>query len=195
MSRAPGAELGIARQRIVPGMPTPALRSAIVVTLPIPDVLEAIRLRHVPVARLGVPPHVTIMSPFKPAEAIDDEVQTTVTAVAGAATPFEARFIGLGRFPGYLWAAPEPAERFHRLTEQVLDRYPDDHPFGADFTLDGWVPHLTLAVAPEGTLDELELAAIDSGAFPFHARASALDLLVETPAGGWKRLWRLPFRR
>jgi 2'-5' RNA ligase len=187
--------MGMKRQRIVPGMPTSGLRSAIVVTLRIPDALEAIRRRHLPVARSGVPAHVTIMSPFKPAEAIDDEVQAAVAGIAGAEAAFEVRFLGLGRFPGYLWAAPDPAEPFLRLTRSVVERYPDDHPFGHDFTLDAWVPHLTLAVAADEELERLERDALAADAFPFRAPASALDVLVETPGGRWRRWARLPLRR
>jgi 2'-5' RNA ligase len=169
-------------------------RSAIVVSLPIPEPLEAIRLRHVPVARLGVPAHVTIVAPFKPIGAVDAGVVDALAAIAAAERPIDVRFEGVGRFPGFLWAAPHPSRPFERLTRRVVDRYPEDHPFDDAFPIDRWIPHLTLAEGGDEELDALERAAMATGALPFEVVGAGLDVMVEEPGHRWQTVWRLPFR-
>jgi hypothetical protein len=84
-------------------------QSAIVVVVEEAEpVVGAHRLRHDPVASLGVPAHVTILYPFRPV--VDAEADDVLSAIARAIPPFEVTFARTGRFPeGVLYLSPEPS--------------------------------------------------------------------------------------
>src|SRR5439155_13409498 len=70
----------------------------------------------------GMPPHVTLLYPApRDVEAIAE--------VLVAFSAFEVVFARLDRFPGTLWLAPEPAERFQRVIEALVRRFPDHPPY------------------------------------------------------------------
>jgi hypothetical protein len=70
--------------------------------------------------------------------------------------PFGFALTRVGRFPGVLYLAPEPAGPFVRLTTECNARWPDFAPYGGAH--DQVVPHLTVAEGPEpaGLAEELE---------------------------------------
>ena len=106
-------------------------------------------------AAAGSPAHVTVLYPFLEPRAIDEAVERDLGQIAAAAEPFDLRLGRIGRFPGVVWLAPEPAAPFAALTDAVAARWPDRRPYeGAH---DRVIHHLTVADgAPDGVLVELE---------------------------------------
>ncbi|WP_086695310.1 2'-5' RNA ligase family protein [Streptomyces recifensis] len=150
--------------------------SGLIVRVPEAEPLvRAWRDRLDPSASAGVPAHVTVLFPFLDARSIDDGVCAAIGEVLGRHESFTVRFERCGRFPGVLYLDPEPDAGFRGLTEAVVERWPDNPPFGGQF--DDVVPHLTVAQGHGDDVLRDAQAALLSG-LPVTARVSAVDLLI-----------------
>ncbi len=170
--------------------------SAVVVRVPLPARLARLRARHDWAASVGVPPHVTVLFPFLPAERMTRAVRLEVAAIARLAEPFSVSFERVGQFPGVVYLQPEPAAPFSALTEAVHRAFPDFPPYGGAFEV--VIPHLTITEAVGEGVDETMLDAIAAEAargLPFRARVSGLEVLVEGDGGRWRGLWRMRLGR
>jgi 2'-5' RNA ligase len=170
-------------------------RSAIVVPIPIPAAVEAVRRREVASARAGAPAHVTLLFPFVPAAELDDVWLTRVAAVIAAEPAFEVTFTsariwepGGGAPEGVAWLDPEPAAPFVRLTEALGRAFPDFRPYGG--LHDTIVPHLTIASDDRSQLADARAAA--ASVLPFRRRVSRTILIVEGRDGRWRTRRRFP---
>lgn len=133
----------------------------------------------------GLPPHVTVLYPFLGSRRITGDVVAALHAVLGRRPAFDVEFAALGRFPGVLYLAPEPAGRFVDLTRRCVDRWPSHPPYGGRFP--EVVPHLTLAEGeePDGLAERV------AASLPLRARADEIWLMQRTPQG-WQRAERIP---
>jgi 2'-5' RNA ligase len=77
---------------------------------------------------IGIPPHVTLLFPFVPAEQVDDVVVAELRRLFAATSPFAVTFRELRRWPEMVYLAPEPPEPFARLTETIVERWPQYPP-------------------------------------------------------------------
>ncbi|MET9081989.1 2'-5' RNA ligase family protein [Streptomyces sp. NPDC004237] len=164
-------------------------QSGLIVRVPEAEPLVRVwRDRLDPSARAGVPAHVTVLFPFLDASLIDQGVCAAIGEVLDRQCSFEARFDRCRRFPGVLYLAPQPDTHFRRLTEAIVERWPENPPFGGQF--DDVVPHLTVAQGQDEAVTEKVEAALRTG-LPVVAQVSMVDLLVH---GGrrWDR--RASFR-
>ncbi|MET7383292.1 2'-5' RNA ligase family protein [Streptomyces sp. NPDC005526] len=151
-------------------------QSGLIVRVPEAEPLvRAWRDRLDPSASAGVPAHVTVLFPFLDASRIDEGVCAAIGEVVGRHQSFEARFDHCGRFPGVLYLAPEPDTGFRRLTEAIVERWPENQPFGGQF--DDVVPHLTVAQGQDEAVVEKAEADLLTG-LPVVAQVSSVDLLV-----------------
>jgi 2'-5' RNA ligase len=171
--------------------PEPLLRraeTALIIAMPeTPAVMQEIRIRHDPSARLGVPAHITIMYPFVEADLLDQDLHNRLEAVTATVPAFDFRLSEVRWFGDEMvWLAPEPAEPFRRLTTLVQDEF-GTSPYGAAY--DDVTPHLTLAdhAAPE-YMRGAEATA--SSLLPFRSRATEV-LLLEGGPTGWTEVRRL----
>jgi 2'-5' RNA ligase len=143
------------------------------------------RRRYTDDGRLGVPAHVTLLTPFVPADRIDEQVEERLGAILGRHDPFDFVLRRTARFldPPLLYLAPEPPEPFVGLTEAIAADWPEHPPYeGAHDTV---VPHLTVAQADDGVLDEI--AAELDRELPIESRAAEALLLEEGEDGYWRR--------
>ncbi|MET8586243.1 2'-5' RNA ligase family protein [Streptomyces collinus] len=154
----------------------PAGQSGLIVRVPEAEPLvREWRDRLDPSARAGVPAHVTVLFPFLDASCIDEGVCAAIGEVVGRHQPFEARFDRCGRFPGVLYLAPEPDAGFRRLTQALVERWPEYPPFGGQF--DDVVPHLTVAQGQdEAAVENAEADLLTR--LPVVVQVSSVDLLV-----------------
>jgi 2'-5' RNA ligase len=165
-----------------------ALRSALLVA--VPEAAAAVddwRERTCPDRpSIGVPPHVTILFPFAPADQLDADVTVELENLVAEVEPFDFVLREPRRFPGVLYLAPEPAEPFLALVHRVAAAYPRYPPYRGEVPLESVVPHLTVAQGDAATLDRVE--ADVHGALPISATAKALVLLeeVEPDWGRWR---------
>jgi hypothetical protein len=85
-------------------------------------------------ARLGVPAHITVLSPFVPPAHIDDAVLRRLAGIFVAVPAFEHRLVRTNWFDeDVLWLQPEDDAPFRSLTESVHREFPDYPPFGGQF--------------------------------------------------------------
>jgi 2'-5' RNA ligase len=169
-------------------MPSEGPESAVVIRLPIPSTLERIRRRWDFAASVGVPSHVTIVFPFLPPEALTPAVRAELAALAAQVQPFDVRFADVGRFPTVVYLAPQPSSPFSRLTEAVVDRFPEYPPYGGAHAV--VTPHLTITESKEAPLEGI--AAQAEAALPFSRRVTRIDVIVEGGEGRWHSRWRIP---
>jgi 2'-5' RNA ligase len=144
------------------GTSSPDARSAILI--PVPEAEAAVgpwRQRFDPVASAGVPAHITLLVPWLELRRITPAVVSSLEEALGDTKAFDfslTRAEWFGR--RVLWLAPEPADTFKLLTEQLSERF-STPPWEDEF--DEVVPHLTVARATDGE----ELAAVKDALQPF----------------------------
>ena len=157
--------------------------TALVVVVPEAQALyDAWRERWDPAP--GLPAHVTLLFPFRPAALVDDALLGELRGLFADAAAFDAEFPRVGRFEEVVWLAPEPAEPFVALTETLVARYPEHPPYG-DASFDRIVPHLTIVnrAAPQ-LLDEAARGL--AGELPIRTHAREVTLLEEGEDGVWR---------
>lgn len=171
--------------------------SALIVELP--DTEYAIgdfRRDHDPVALRGIPAHVTLIYPFRDPDSLTQDVLLKVERTIERHEPFQIRFNSIENFPNAVWLAPEPAINFQRLTQSLVNVFPDCPPYGGKHP--EYIPHMTLAQSDE-TMDVESLSAECKQAIdrrlPISARARAVSLFVSQPEGAWKRVRVFSFGR
>ncbi|HYI21334.1 MAG TPA: 2'-5' RNA ligase family protein [Candidatus Limnocylindrales bacterium] len=163
--------------------------SAIIVPVQVPVPVGRLRDRMDPSAAQGVPAHVTLLYPFKPPEALKDDVRRAVEQIVAAEPAFPFRLTAVGRWPNVVYLEPDPAEPFRRLTLALAAAFPDFPPYeGAHANV---VPHLTIAQdVPEDYLAAAQHAL--PGMLPIRDFAREAWLIGHTPEQPWHTLWRLP---
>jgi 2'-5' RNA ligase len=139
-------------------------------------------------ASLGIPAHVTLLFPFAPAEKLDEALVGELRGLFAAQPAFSVAFPRVARFPEVAWLAPEPAEPFRRLTELILDRYPDYPPY--EGIHDEVIPHLSVAQGDETLQDDVEAALTRH--LPIAADVREVVLLEEQQDGHWQARARFP---
>ncbi len=178
---------GSSGQRTLSRMAATEPVSAIVIRVPVPSGLDRLRRHWDQAARAGVPAHITILFPFVPASDLTSNGRSTLAGLARGVEPFEIVFRQVGRFPTVVYLVPEPSAPITALTDAVVARFPGYQPYGGIF--DEAVPHLTVTDDASAPLDEVATEA--KRWLPFTHRATALEVLVESPEGRWRRHWRL----
>jgi 2'-5' RNA ligase len=121
-----------------------------------------------------LPPHVTVLYPAP------GDVVALAEALAPFA-PFDVTFAHVDRFPGILWLAPEPADRFVAMTEAVASRFPAFPPYGGRYR--SIIPHLTVAAA---SLEET--AALVEPLLPLHSHVDAVVLYESAGGRHWQEI-------
>jgi 2'-5' RNA ligase len=166
-----------------------AVRSAVVVT--VPDAERAVgewRLQYTRDAPAGMPPHVSLLFPFVPAERVD-EVEQPLAGLVAAAHAFDLVFRRTARFPEVLYLDPEPTEPFLALTAAISAEWPEHPPYEGAF--DTVIPHLTVAESrDQGLLDRIAVAV--EAHLPVETRVRDASLFVEDDDRRWRELSRLP---
>jgi len=140
---------------------------------------------------IGIPPHVTLLHPFVPAETVDERILAQLRSMFAARPAFDVVLEEARRWPGMLYLAPDPPEPFVRLTEAIVERWPDYPPY--EGIHDEVIPHLTVAYGDDALLSEVE--ADVSAKLPIAATAHEAVLLVElVPFVRWETRARFPLR-
>jgi 2'-5' RNA ligase len=137
-----------------------------------------------PVARLGVPAHVTVLFPFIPASEIQGAVMVRLAALFRTVPAFTHNFVRTAWFGDeVLWLGSDAAQVFRSLTQLVWTAFPAYPPFEGQF--DDVVPHLT--IADHGARGEMQAAERTAQLhLPISADTRAVTLMVEQPSGHWE---------
>ena len=137
---------------------------------------------------MGIPPHVTLLYPFVPAEAAEGSLDG-LRELFAAAPSFAVSFRELRRWPEMAYLAPEPPEPFARLTEAIAERWPAHPPY--EGIHDVVIPHLTVAYGDDALLEEVE--ANITPKLPIEAYVTEAVLLEELePEIRWGERARFP---
>jgi 2'-5' RNA ligase len=158
--------------------------SLLVIVAEAESAVGQLRLQFDPVARLGIPAHLTILFPFMPASEIHDDVISRLAALFHRVPAFKHTFVRTAWFGDEaVWLAPEAADVFRSLTRLVWAAFPAYPPFEGQF--DDIVPHVT--IADHGALDEMQSAerAVQRH-LPISAVTRTVTLMVEQPSGRWE---------
>ena len=160
----------------MPGTSSGLHQSAVLIPVPNADsVVGRWRHEYDPVARAGVPAHITLIVPWLPPDEITradlDELDEEFSDVK--AFEFDLTHVDwFGR--RVLWVAPEPAATFRDLTHRLAARF-STPPWDDEF--DEVVPHLTVAHASDG-VELVPVAADVAGRLPLHCRAEEVWVMV-----------------
>jgi hypothetical protein len=137
-------------------------------------------------ASLGIPAHITVLSPFMPPHMISPPVLAELEQVFANFRRFHFQLAGTGWFgEETLWLAPAEPDPFRALTDGVYRAFPAFPPFEGRHT--ELIPHLT--VGHGHPVEELRAAekAIQAH-LPIEADATAVTLMTEqAPGGQWAR--------
>jgi len=146
-----------------------------------------LRERFDPSAALGVPAHITVLSPFMPPEQISEVVRATIARSLAQFAPFPFALRRVGRFPATAWLMPEPADPFIALTNALVTAFPQFPPYGGAHAR--VVPHLTVADgdAANAAIAERELGRLLKSRGSVQSTCSAVTLL-ENSSGRWEEL-------
>lgn len=165
-------------------MANPSDDTALIIPLRLPTGLEALRRQCVPDATAGLPAHATLLYPFARPDALDDAIRSGIESVVSAHAEFSCRLVGLGRWPGVLFATVEPEDPFRSLYADLLTVFPE---FPSNRGKFEFVPHVTIAVEPAVSIPE---TASDPAwqSLPAIQHVSRADLIVRGPTG-WDVRW------
>lgn len=135
---------------------------------------------------LGIPAHITVLSPFMPLDPVNPPELAALERLFAPVGRFSFQLSHTGWFgQDVLWLGPRDPAPFRALTGRVWRAFPGYPPFGGEF--DDVVPHLTIGHGHP--LDDLRAAEQSVQAhLPIDAHATAVTL-VTRPAGGapWTR--------
>jgi 2'-5' RNA ligase len=165
-------------------MANPGDDTALIIPFRLPAALEALRRRCLPDATAGLPAHVTLLYPFARPEALEDTVRKRIEKVVSAHAEFSCRLVGLGQWPGFLFASVEPEDPFRALYMDLFSVFPE---FPSQRGRFEFVPHVTIAEEPAASDPE---TASDPAwqSLPAIHRVSRAELIVRGPTG-WDVKW------
>ncbi len=128
----------------------------------------------------GLPPHITVLYPFKkPGQIKSPDVRKLTELARSAESPIPFELDKVRDFNGDAYLAPNPSQPFVELTQTASEIWPDHPPYGGKF--DDIVPHLTLGVRDLSPVEIDEL----SNKLPVSACATELLLLTRNRRGRW----------
>ncbi len=137
-----------------------------------------------------MPAHVTAVYPFLTESKLTESVTARLAELCAELPALDVTFASLGRFPGVLYLAPQPAEGLRAVTASIAAEWPETPPYGGRF--DHVVPHLTIA---QGVCDDVmnDVERDVSGRLPVRARLREARLYV-FDGMRWQSRARLPFQ-
>jgi hypothetical protein len=141
-------------------------RGVTAVVIPVREAETIVRQRLLRVRPLLLPrdrspaAHITLLAPFLPPDRIDDGVISELERCFADLTSFGFALTEVCEFPdGVVYLSPEPAAPFSRLTLELHRLFPEATPRGV--AIDDVVPHLTVPLPPDETVEDLR-ARLDS---------------------------------
>ena len=143
----------------------------------------------------GVPAHITLLYPFRPAAAIDEAEMERLAAFFAARPASDVTLAGLCGFRGVLYLAPEPSAPLDVLIRDLAARYPDTPPYAGEIA--DPIPHVTVSVddSPQ-TVEYLARATVDAyarGALPIRTRLDSVALMECDEDDRWRIIATFPF--
>jgi 2'-5' RNA ligase len=141
---------------------------------------------------VGVPPHITLLYPWRDPVAEADLEQ--VSAITHRYQSFDVEFTTVRRFDtGVVHLHPEPQTGLNQLMAELVESFPDTPPYGG--SIDHPIPHLTVGKAPPGDeLDRLHATVVEalSSMLPVAVRVEAISVMEKQIDSTWQTVADLP---
>jgi 2'-5' RNA ligase len=162
--------------------------TALVVLVPeADDLVKPFRDRYDPSAANGMPAHITLLSPFKPLDEVDEIVLRDLRRCFRRFAPIRFSLGSIRRFPTeVLYLAPEPDDPFRQLTLAIWEHFPKTPPYGGKWP--DMVPHVSVAWLPdEQQLDGVthDFTGVAREKLPIQAIAAQV-VLMDDSSGRWE---------
>lgn len=142
-------------------------------------------------AALGMPAHLTILYPFKPAEGLSSTVIATLAELAHRTPELAYQLTAVDEFDDVaLWLRPNPTDLFRDLAEAVWTHFPESPPYRGEHV--ETVPHLTVATERTDAGWHATRRELDRR-LPWSCAATALSIFCADQRGRWSLHERLPF--
>jgi 2'-5' RNA ligase len=145
-------------------------------------------------ATLGVPPHVTLLYPWRPAP-IDSASIDILRAVAQRFRPFTMSLDQVETFPkGVVYATVEPDGLLRSMIQALTHAFPDTPPFRGEFAAIGPAPHCTLAKCDASQLDahQRDLTERLDTVLPATINVTSICVEQESDSGVWSVTSTIP---
>ena len=145
--------------------------------------------RHatVAVASKGVPPHITLLYPWRPAPITDVDVSALKSTLKGQ-RPFPLVFTHVEQFSNrVLYLAVDEESEVRTLMQKIIAAFPDVKPYSSEFS--NPIPHLTIARAPSDVIfNELiqEVSASIASKLPIEIIVREIVVMEENEDSNWK---------
>jgi 2'-5' RNA ligase len=145
--------------------------------------------RHatVAVASKGVPPHITLLYPWRPAPITDVDVSALKSILKGQ-HPFPLVFTRVEQFSNrVLYLAIDEKSEVRTLMQKIIAAFPDASPYGGEFS--NPIPHLTIAKVPNDVIfDALiqEVSASIESELPIEIIIREIVVMEEDEDTNWK---------
>jgi 2'-5' RNA ligase len=163
-----------------------ARESAIGINAPgLSYLLDQWRIPTVEVATRGIPPHVTLLYPWRPAPLQPSDVERAMAALAGTRR-FTLRLPTIDRFLQVIYLRAEPDDVLRGLMQRLAMAFPETPPYGGAFP--DPTPHLTVAKGvTDAELDRLEIEIVGHLAphLPLVVDVSEIALEEQGEDGFW----------
>jgi hypothetical protein len=136
----------------------------------------------------GMPPHITLLWPWKSASDISDGDLAAIADIAAQTPRLRLRLTDLDTFSGVLWLRPQPTDPLLGLMRRLWAAFPSHPPFGGSLPHEP-IPHVTVIKAPDELLGAVA-AEVDSRIghrLPVHLDVADIAVSVEgaAPGGRW----------
>lgn len=166
------------------------LRATLIVPAPEAEPLVGHwRQQYDPPAPVGIPAHITLLFPFRPAAWLGQAGVDELAAFFRALPVTECTLPRVGHFTRLVYLAPEPAELFVALTKQLSEKY-GLLPYGRSGG--GTTPHLTVARNDDPAILEHVTETLNAG-LPLAFTLREAWLMERDLAGYWHVGERFPF--
>jgi 2'-5' RNA ligase len=167
----------------------PARRGGLIV--PVPEAEAQVvpwMERYLPIWKLGVPAHVTLLFPFPTLDLLDAAILAELTALFASTPAIVVSFSEVGRFPDVVYLAPEPRAWFVGMTARLSTRF-GLQPYGGQHA--EIVPHLTVARHADPAV-QATIAAELAQILPIVTTVHEVLLVEEEPDGHWRHTAKFP---
>jgi len=138
-------------------------------------------------AAVGVPPHVTLLYPWRSAPA-DSASLDALRTVVHRCVPFSLMLGRVASFPkGVVYATVEPEAPIRWLIDAIVEVFPDTPPYGGEFAWTGPVPHCTLATCKPDQVESVRLAFTETfkATLPITIPITSIAVEEESDTGMW----------
>lgn len=148
--------------------------------------VRSFRAQYDSLDAIKIPAHITVNQPFCPAAETESRLEEILVDLFSSIAAFKFTLAEVRRFPGALYLAPEPEERFRALIAAVTACFPESLPYEGQF--EDVIPHLTVAYLEDAQeIDAMSaaLSAASAEVLPITGKVTSV-LLIEKVGGKWR---------